>query len=89
MFSKKESKKNAELEVTSEPATVVEESKPDLILDGRAYSTRVIDGKYEVIEISFDSKTLELGNIKVLHSDGDRGTMIERFKISCVTGGVI
>lgn len=98
MFGSKGSKKSSESVESkandaptsneAELPVVVNEPVP-IILDGKAYSTRVINGRYEVIEILFDSKTLQLGDIKVLHSDDDRGTMIERFKIACVTGGVI
>lgn len=39
------------------------------------------DGQWKLVSVNYDLVTKTSGNVKVLRDDGDRGTIIEQFKI--------
>lgn len=72
-------KNNQQAEVIMEQ--VVEVKKEPITYNNKAYSMFQRDGKYHVVGVNFNDKTLEAGPVEIIESNSDQLIISERLQV--------
>lgn len=72
-------KNNQQSEVIMEQA--VETKKEAITYNNKAYSMFQRDGKYHVVGVNFNDKTLETGPVEIIESNSDQLIISERLQV--------
>lgn len=60
------------------------------VFEGKALGVITLeDGRYQVIKVFLDTKTLEVGSVEVVETTADRNEAVSRFKIQAVHNGIV
>lgn len=85
-------KKQEDGKIVETVSVVPEEAKSTKPkFDGKAYSIykHPINGRWILVEVTYDTRSLEAGKVNILDESTDREEAMERFKLATVKSGII